>query len=108
MERLFGATSANAVTENTKLTVAISKYGELVGLRWPCPSYFDHLNYKTLYHVPFGWTQEDYDRFYNAGERQGSFFGLTYTVNGETHISWLRSDAWRQMQYYESAQTLAF
>lgn len=105
MERLFGATSANAVTGNTRLTVAVSKYGELVGLRWPCPSYYDHLNYKTLHLVPFGWTVEDYNRFYNAGRRKGAYFGIKYTLNGETFISWPRTDSWTQKQYYESAFT---
>ncbi|HEX8577488.1 MAG TPA: hypothetical protein VF677_14455 [Flavobacterium sp.] len=104
MEYLFGPASTNAVVGNTRLTAGISKYGELVALRWPCPSYFDHLNYKTLYRfeIPFGWKVEDYNRYYNAGERQGSFAGLKYTIDGKEKITWLRSEEWEQKQGYYS------
>ncbi len=102
MESFYGATSTNATIGNTGLTVGISKYGELVNLRWPCANYFDHLNYKTLYKLPTGWKVEDYNRFYNAGERQGSFAGLKYTLNGKEEITWLRSEAWQQKQGYEN------
>jgi hypothetical protein len=102
MESFFGATSANAAIGNSHLTAAISKYGELVSLRWPYSNYFDHLNYKTLYKLPFGWQVEDYNRFYNAGERQGSFAGLKYNLNGKEKITWLRDEDWQQQQSYYS------
>ncbi|HEU4495513.1 MAG TPA: hypothetical protein VFR70_00520 [Flavobacterium sp.] len=102
MELLFGPASTNAVVGNTRLTAGISKYGELVALRWPCPSHFDHLNYKTLYPIPWGWKAEDYNRYYNAGERQGSFAGLKYTIDGKEKITWLRSEEWQQKQGYYS------
>jgi hypothetical protein len=100
MESLFGATSTNASIGNTGLTVGISKYGELVNLRWPCSNYFDHLNYRTLYPVTWGMKAEDYNRFYNANERQGSFAGIRYTQNGQTKITWLRDQDWQQIQGY--------
>jgi hypothetical protein len=102
MESWFGATSTNATIGNTRLTVGISKYGELVNLRWPCSNFFDHLNYKTLHPLPFGWKVEDYNRFYNAGERQGSFAGIKYLQKGTEKISWLRDEDWQQVQSYYS------
>jgi hypothetical protein len=103
MESFFGATSTNATIGNGRLTVGISKYGELVNLRWPCSNFFDHLNYKTLYKIPYSWGVEDYDRFYNAGERQGSFAGIKYNFNGKEKITWLRTEDWQQQQGYYSA-----
>jgi|GEM_PF-3907304 len=102
MELLFGAASTNAVVGNTRLTAGISKYGELVAMRWPCPSYFDQLNYKTLYPMPLGRKVEDYNKYYNAGERQGSFAGLKYKIDGKEKITWLRSEEWQQKQGYYS------
>jgi GH15 family glucan-1,4-alpha-glucosidase len=102
MESFYGSTSTNATVGNGHLTVGISKYGELVNLRWPNASYFDQLNYKTLYKLPTGWKVEDYNRFYNASERQGSFAGLKFARNGKTEVTWLRTEAWQQMQKYYS------
>jgi GH15 family glucan-1,4-alpha-glucosidase len=102
MESFFGASSTNAAVGNSRLTVGISKYGELVNLRWPCSNYFDHLNYKTLYKLPFAWQVEDYNRFYNAGERQGSFSGIKYIQDDKEKITWLRNEDWTQSQSYYS------
>jgi hypothetical protein len=102
MESFYGATSTNATVGNKYLTVGISKYGEIVNLRWPCANYFDHLNYKTLYKLPTGWKVEDYNRFYNASETQGSFAGIKYVLNNEEKITWFRSEEWQQQQGYYS------
>jgi GH15 family glucan-1,4-alpha-glucosidase len=103
MESFFGASSTNAAIGNGRLTVGISKYGDLVNLRWPCSNFFDHLNYKTLYKLPFAWQVEDYNRFYNAGERQGSFAGLKYSLQGKEIITWFKNEDWQQQQSYYSA-----
>lgn len=102
MESWFGATSTNAAIGNTRLTVGISKYGELVNMRWPCSNYFDHLNYKTLVKIPFGWKVEDYNKHFNAGERQGSFAGIAFFQDGKEITSWLRNDDWLSVQSYHS------
>jgi hypothetical protein len=100
MESLFGPTSTNACAGNTRLTVGISKYGELVNLKWPCSNYYDHLNYKTLYPVPWGRRVDDYDRYLNADKNQGSYASLQYEINGKTTVSPLRSEEWETSQTY--------
>jgi GH15 family glucan-1,4-alpha-glucosidase len=105
MEGLFGASATNAAIGNKKLTVGISKYGELVSLRWPCANFFDHLNYRTLYPVPWGWQAERYNRFYNANERQGSFAGLKFSLDDKNYTTWFRDEDWTCEQTYFSENT---
>jgi hypothetical protein len=100
MEALFGPTSTNACVGNNRLTVGISKYGELVNLKWPCSNFFDHLNYKTLYPVPWGTKIDDYDRYLGANEKEGSYAALQYTENGKVIVSPLRSQEWITTQTY--------
>jgi hypothetical protein len=100
MESLFGPTTANAATGNNGLTVAVSKYGEIVNLKWPLPNYYDHLNYKGLYPVPFGWQVEDYNRLHNAQPLHGSFVGIEYQDGNQKKTTWLRDSTWTQSQYY--------
>jgi GH15 family glucan-1,4-alpha-glucosidase len=102
MEKLFGASSGNAVVGNGGLTANISRFGELVTLRWPTANFYDHLNYRTLYKVPMSWSAEDYNPYFNASERQGVFDGIQYKQNGQLKISWLRSSEWKIMQGYTS------
>jgi hypothetical protein len=100
MEGLFGPTTANAVAGNTGLTIAESKYGELVALKWPLPNYYDHLNYKGLYPIPSGWKVENYNQYHNAQPRHGSFVGIEYKSGGVKRMTWLRDSTWVQKQYY--------
>ncbi len=100
MESLFGPTSTNACVGNGRLTVGISKYGELVNLKWPCSNFYDHLNYKALYPVPWGRKVEDYDRYLDANEKQGSYPALQYSLNGKTIVTQLRSAEWEITQTY--------
>jgi hypothetical protein len=103
MESIFGSTSANAAAGNQGLTIAVSKFGELVNLKWPLPNYYDHLNYKTLYPTPPGWKIEDYNQYFNAQPRHGSFIGIEYTNSmGQKVNSWLRDSTWTQSQKYET------
>jgi Secretion system C-terminal sorting domain len=103
MERLFGPTTANAVSGNQGLTIALSKYGEVVNLKWPLPNYYDHLNYKSLYPLPNGWQVEEYDKFHNAQPRQGSFVGIEYINSlGVKITTWLKDDSWTHTQYYKT------
>jgi hypothetical protein len=103
MERLFGPTTANAASGNQGLTIALSKYGELVNLKWPLPNYYDQLNYKSLYPVPNGWTIENYNLYHNAQPRHGSFIGIEYkTANGTKKTTWLRDSTWTHNQYYQT------
>jgi hypothetical protein len=100
MEKLFGPTTANAACGNTGLTAALSKYGEIVNLKWPLPNYYDHLNYKGLYPVPAGWLVESYNRFYNAQPLHGAFTGIEYKTGSSRKNTWLRDSTWTHKQYY--------
>jgi hypothetical protein len=100
MESLFGPTSTNACAGNNRLTAGISKYGELVNLKWPCSNFYDHLNYKTLYPVPWGTRVEDYNRHLNADEKQGSYAALQYSINSKIIVSQIRSADWEIKQTY--------
>lgn len=104
MEWLFGPTATNAVVGNGGLSVGISKFGELVVFKWPSPSYYDHLNYRTR--TPFFSTLEKQDRYLGAGESWGSFAGIRYQNSTGEHVSWLRSDEWTHEQGY-AADTAA-
>lgn len=42
MPNLFGTTPATAITGNTRLTVTLDADGQVVGLRWPSPGFFEH------------------------------------------------------------------
>jgi hypothetical protein len=98
MESLFGPTPTHAVLGNGGLSAGLSRYGELVVLKWPSPSYYDHLTYRTF--TPAFKTIEGYDRHLQAGGRAGSFAGIRYKNNSGEHLSWLRSEDWSQKQTY--------
>src|SRR4051812_8606084 len=46
-EHIFGATDVNAAIGNGGATAGFSAQGELTVLRWPSPSYFQHVNFKS-------------------------------------------------------------
>lgn len=100
MENIFGPTTANAATGNQGLTVALSKYGEVVNMKWPLPNYYDHINYKGLYPMPGGWQIENYNHLHNAQPLQGSFVGIEYKVGNMRKTTWLRDTTWTHKQYY--------
>jgi GH15 family glucan-1,4-alpha-glucosidase len=102
MEGLFGPSSTNASAGNGRLTVGISKYGELVNLRWPCSNFYDHLNYKTLFPVPPFRKVEQYDRYLNASRKLGSYPAIQYSQGGKKMISELRTEDWQVRQSYYS------
>ncbi|MBI2058800.1 MAG: hypothetical protein HYT87_03435 [Nitrospirae bacterium] len=103
VERSFGITTVNAVSGNGGLSVGISKRGELVVLKWPSPSYFDHLNYRTP--MPGLEEIEDYDENYGAEELWGSFAGLKVHTSGGETLTWLRDAHWTRAQRYFSSDT---
>ena len=47
-ETIGGGTNAVAALGNGALTVGVSPWSEIVYLRWPTPSFYDHLRYVTL------------------------------------------------------------
>lgn len=100
MEMIFGPTATNAVVGNGGLTVGISKYGDMVNLRWPCSNYYDQLNFETIHPVPAWNKVEWYDKFLGVKKFKGSYAGIKYVQNNKSIISWLREDDWQTNQYY--------
>jgi hypothetical protein len=100
MEMIFGPTATNAVVGNGGLTIGISKYGEMVNLRWPCSNYYDQLNFETVHPVPAYNKVEWYDKYLGAKKYAGSYAGIRFIENNKIKISWLRDNDWQVSQYY--------
>jgi GH15 family glucan-1,4-alpha-glucosidase len=100
MEMIFGPTATNAVVGNGGLTVGLSKYGEVVNLKWPCSNYYDQVNFATIHPVPGYNKVEWYGRHLDTKEFMGSYSGIGYTLNGKQIISWFRDKEWTAVQSY--------
>lgn len=93
-EHLFGAASGVATTGHGRLTALVSGTGELIVLRWPSPSYYEHVNYKAA--------AGDNPRalpLFGAKPNEGSFAGLWTAPGGFT---WLRDAPWKHTVRYAS------
>lgn len=103
VEQLFGATRINAALGHGRLTAGISRWGELTVLRWPGPSYYEHVNHRTA--AQKGARELAY---YGAQPNEGSFAGLVLTRGGSTTVTWLRDGDWTRTQRYrlDTADTL--
>ncbi len=100
MEIIFGPTATNAVVGNAGLTVGLSKYGEVVNLRWPCSNYYDQVNFATIHPVPAYNKVEWYGRHLDTKEFMGSYTGISFTLNGKKNMSWFREKEWIATQSY--------
>ncbi len=100
-ESQFGATNVNAALGNGGLTVTLSRCGEITALKWPGPSYYDHLNYLAE-NVPEARTLPRLGALPEAG----AFPGLLYRLAGQRtwQLTWLRDDAWQRTQAYSTEQ----
>ncbi|MFW5963264.1 MAG: hypothetical protein ACOCQM_00265 [Natronomonas sp.] len=74
---LYGPTDIDAQSGNRGLSVAVNDEGTVTVLKWPSPSFYDHVKYHT--------TSRDEPRW-GVEENAGAFLGLL--VDGET--TWLR------------------
>jgi hypothetical protein len=103
MEQLFGATRINAALGHGRLTVGVSHAGELTVLRWPNPSFYEHLNYATA-----GGENPRAKPLFGAQPNEGSFAGLALRSGQTITVTWLRDPEWTQEQAYlsETADTL--
>ncbi|MBI1746688.1 MAG: hypothetical protein HYR55_08880 [Acidobacteria bacterium] len=91
-----GATNINGISGNGGLSAGFSAQGELTVLRWPSPSYYDQVNYKTSH----ACDARQQPRL-GARENMGSFAGLFFmTRDGARAVSWLRDADWRHEQLY--------
>ncbi len=97
IEHIFGATNINAISGNGGLTIGISKEGDLTLLKYPSPSFFDQLNYKTS-------SQENARELprFGAEENMGAFSGLIIYTGSNSELSWLRDSIWAKKQYYNT------
>jgi len=112
IEHWTGATNINGAIGNSGLTAGISLWGELTVLRWPSPSYFDHLNYMTKHNWPgytcdIRWTPKDapgtyglYRRPKVLAENMGSFAGIYYFTGTTGVLIWLKDPFWSLGQTY--------
>ena len=86
-ENVFGATNIQAVTGHGRLTVGISRDGDVTVLSWPNPSYSDQLGYISSNALD----ARDKPRF-GALEGAGVFLGLACTKSdGSEVVTWLRN-----------------
>lgn len=97
IEHIFGATNINGISGNGSLTVGVSREGDLTLLKYPSPSYFDQLNYKTS-----SLENARELQFFGAEENMGAFSGLIVHRGSQSELTWLRDGSWEKSQYYNS------
>jgi hypothetical protein len=90
-EHLLGATDINGAVGNGGATAGFSAQGELTVLRWPSPSYFQHVDFVTSNDVNARALPH-----FGARDNQGSFAGVA--VDGS--FAWARDAGWTSTQRY--------
>jgi hypothetical protein len=98
-EELLGATDVNAAIGNGGATAGFSAQGELTVLRWPSPSYFQHVDFSTAN----GAGARALPHF-GARDNQGSFAGV-YVAPGPSGLPvflWARDAGWTADQRYQA------
>jgi hypothetical protein len=101
-EFIFGPTNINATTANGSLAVGISERGEITVLRWPSPSFFDHIKYRTAMFNE----EARLLPYFGADPNMGAFAGIYIETEGVTEILWLRDHpgisphGWNHKQRY--------
>jgi hypothetical protein len=90
----WGPTDINAQSGNGRLSVALNRRGTITVLRWPRPSYYDHVAHHT--------TGRDAPLF-GAHPNEGSFLGLRVTTAGGDETRWLRD--WPSEQRYDDERS---
>jgi hypothetical protein len=98
-EHVLGATDVNAAIGNGGATAGFSAQGELTVLRWPSPSYYEHVNFVTSTAVDARMQPH-----FGAADNQGSFAGV-YVAPGPTGtpvFAWARETGWTATQTYSA------
>ena len=87
----YGPTDISAVTGNGNASVALNPEGTVTVLKWPSPSYYDQIKYRT--------TDRSRPRL-GARKNEGAFFGIAHRnrARGPWNFSWLRS--WSSSQRF--------
>lgn len=100
IEHLLGATAINGAVGNGATTAGISAQGELTVLRWPSPSYFEHMSFQTSNAVDARMQPH-----FGARDNMGSFAGVFVAPgpNGaQNAFAWARDAGWTVDQRYVS------
>lgn len=95
-ENVFGATNINATTGHGRVTVGVSREGDITVLSWPSPSLIDQLGYLSSNDLD----ARDQPHF-GAPDGAGLFVGLRCEVDGTIEVTWLRdAEEWLVSQDY--------
>lgn len=94
-DEIFGPTRVNGVVGNGALSIGISQWGEITVLRYPSPSFWDHLDYKTR-----EGERSRSLKYFGALENQGGFV-LIYDKTNNKLISLRDLDLTSIIQYYK-------
>ena len=92
---IYGPTDINAMSANGSMAVATDDQGTVTVLRYPRPSYYDQVKYRT--------SSRDEDRF-GALENEGAFLGVLVPDQG---VTWLRDQPVAQTYTSETSDTVA-
>ncbi|MBW2523467.1 MAG: hypothetical protein JRI23_04805 [Deltaproteobacteria bacterium] len=96
VEHILGTSNVNAITGHGRLTVGVSRDGDLSVLSWPNPSYCDQLGYISSNALD----ARSQPRF-GAPEGAGVFLGLIVEQATERQLTWLRDRSrWSIEQSY--------
>ena len=89
----FGPTDVNAVSGNGKLSVGLNADATVTVMKWPSPSFYDQIKYRTTDRAA---------RRMGAAPNDGSFLGIAWrsSTGRRWRFSWLRS--WRSTQAFAS------
>src|SRR6185436_11882290 len=101
-EQLLGATDVNAAIGNGGATAGFSSQGELTVLRWPSPSYYQHVDFSTANGA--GARQLPH---FGARDNQGSFAGVYVAPgpDGPPVLLWARDAGWTAEQHYQNDES---
>lgn len=91
---IYGPTNINAMSANGRMAVATNRQGTVTVLRYPRPSYYDQLKYRT--------SSRDEERF-GALENEGAFLGVLVPGQG---VTWLRDHPVEQTYLSDTSDTV--
>jgi hypothetical protein len=91
----FGPTDISAVTGNRRLSVGLNADATVTVLKWPSPSYYDQIKYRT---------DDRSEPLLGALPNEGAFIGIARrSGNAEWKFSWLRE--WSSTQRFADDDT---
>lgn len=91
---IYGPTAINATSANGRMAAAFDRAGTITVLRYPRPSYYDQVKYRTSSRA---------EERYGALENEGVFLGLLVPGEGTT---WLRDTLHQQRYVTDTSDTV--